>query len=190
MNPITIGGACVVIATTAALPMALVGSAQSQAADTSDLQSDSETVDKLICQGGGSGSFEVSVDPYSVRTDPSGAQIMDLDVVVESKLSAVSAVQLEYLFVDKLGNALGGSQRPNAMVLTSHGSDSFAAHTPALAKDGYFMMRIIAAGTDGEDEVFLETERYFQIAGGAVIPITSDEWFNADAIPSDEEVAR
>ena len=121
--------------------------------------------------------FSLDVEPTAVvqaANDPREA--MEFEVKLVSHASRASSHRWVYVLTDDLGHVVTPAKKSELFRLGGKDSErSFALRTDRLA-DGYYSLRVTAAGSDGKEGTTMDAERYLKVSRGAASPVTFAEW--------------
>ncbi len=126
---------------------------------------------------GADGLFSLEVDPVAVVQSGKGAsQALEFEVTMVSHASQRSSHRWVYVLTDDRGQVITAPRKSELFRLDGRDdARSFTLRTAALA-DGYYSLRVTAAGSDGSDDSTVDAERFLRVRQGAVTPISFEEW--------------
>ena len=122
-------------------------------------------------------AFELSSEPAGAVTDSDGNQRMAFNMKIENHYEKRGAFQFAYVFVDTKGQQIEESVLTPVETAPAGGVISQKVVSPVNLDDGYYALRITAAGSDGNEDAVQETKEHFRIEEGEFVPMTINEWF-------------
>ena len=133
-----------------------------------------------LCSGGAESALGVDVLPTSIIDNGAG-ESLNANISLTSRFPNRAAVRHAVELVDDRGRAVLPPQLSLVRTLASAARSEASFATPAGLRDGYYMMRVTAAGTDGHEEASQIVETYLRVRAGGIEQIDSDEWFARSA---------
>jgi hypothetical protein len=121
--------------------------------------------------------FSLDVEPTAVvQTAGDAREAMEFEVKLVSHAAGASSHRWVYVLTDDLGHVVTPAKKSELFRLGGRDAErSFALRTERLA-DGYYSLRVTAAGSDGKEGVTMDAERYLKVSRGAAQPVTFAEW--------------
>jgi len=127
---------------------------------------------------GGDSLITVELEPNAILKQGAVEQLeYQLDINPRANAKSNVAIQYSTEIVGDDGTQLQPPAISPAVSVAASSGHSQRVTTPPGTRDGYFVMRIQAAGSDGTEDTLEVIERYFRVKGGAMIPVTPDEYF-------------
>lgn len=121
--------------------------------------------------------FSLDVEPTAVlqaANDPREA--MEFEVKLVSHAARASSHRWVYVLTDDLGHVVTPAKKSELFRLAGKDAErSFALRTDRLA-DGYYSLRVTAAGSDGKEGTTMDAERFLKVSRGAASPVSFEEW--------------
>ena len=123
-------------------------------------------------------AFRIDFSPASVISSSGSGEQLDLDVTVTSRHATPLGVKYTAFVVDDRGKLITQVSESAMQRLARKDDESVAGmKTPKNLADGYYMLRVIAVGTDGTNTTTLESAYPWLVSKGKITPVTEDEWY-------------
>jgi hypothetical protein len=133
-------------------------------------------VQDTAIHGAHDGAFDLAVEPAAI-VSAGGGEALEFTVRVDSHVERGSSHRLVHVIADDQGRAVGSAVRSDLFRLAgAKAGRAFTLRTPNRLADGYYMLRVTAAGSDGERGATVDAEQYFQVRRGQISPLSFEEW--------------
>lgn len=118
------------------------------------------------------GAFSLEVDPVAEDGE------LEFDVVLTNRVSSRQSFKYIHQFVSDTGETVSRPSRSRLLNLARQGLDTFETiRPPKNLKDGYYVLRVTAAGANARQASTSQSESFFAVTQGELRPVSSDEWF-------------
>jgi hypothetical protein len=121
-------------------------------------------------------NLELEVEPRAVRKDGRG-EALELEIRLRSNFRKDSIAQYSYRLVTDEGRAVQGLTRSPLSRVGAKAQLQSRIATPSDLPDGFYQLRVIAVGSDAEEDVAVNADRYFHVEGRVITPLSPSEYF-------------
>ena len=122
--------------------------------------------------------ISLGLEPSAIMKGSSGEALEYLFTVEpRTDVRADLAIRYSLEIVRDDANPVQSPSISDIKVVPKGKTHSAQLRTPSARQDGYFVVRIQAAGSDGVEDTLQIIERHFSMKSGVILPISPDEYF-------------
>lgn len=129
------------------------------------------------CKGGEDDLVTVALEPDEIVAGRGGERL-GIGVHVHPHFDGAAALVGAAEIIDDRGRRIGAAQALDRRTLPARSAASYRVATPDALRDGYYRVQVsVLARSDADrSEDYSTHQLYIHVAGGAVTPISVDEW--------------